>query len=118
MNNLSKIKEFAEKHLSDNSDSAHNMEHVMRVYNLAITLSKNEKVDLNVIKIAILLHDIGKEGYGGKADHAIESAKLAKPFLQKLNLSQNKIDHILDCIISHRYRSEEKPKTLEAKIVF
>jgi len=90
----------------------------MRVYNLAITLSKNEKVDLNVIKIAVLLHDIGKEDNLKKTDHAIESAKLAKPFLQKLNLSQNKIDHILDCIISHRYRSEKKPKTLEAKIVF
>lgn len=119
---IEKVKKFAEKHLANDSDSAHNMEHVMRVYNLAIKLAENEKVDLGVIKIAVLLHDIGgakeRKDPSGKTDHAIESARLAKPFLEKLGLSKNKIEHILNCIVSHRYRSEQKPKTLEAKIVF
>jgi len=119
---IEKVKKFAEKHLANDSDSAHNMEHVMRVYNLAIKLSENEKVDLDVIKIAVLLHDIGgakeRKDSSGKTDHAIESANLAKPFLEKLGLSKNIIEHILNCIVSHRYRSEQKPKTLEAKIVF
>lgn len=119
---IDKIKKFAEKYLVDDKDSAHNLEHVMRVYNLAIKLAENEKVDLEVIKMAVLLHDIGsakeRKDPSGKIDHADESAKLAKPFLEKLGLSKEKIKHILNCIISHRYRSETKPETLEAKIVF
>ncbi len=121
-NKIEEVKKFAERHLIYGSDPAHNIEHIMRVYNLAIKLAQGEKVDLDVIKIAVLLHDIGgikeRKDSSGKTDHAVESARLAKPFLIKLNLSKNKIEHILNCIISHRYRSEEKPKTLEAKIVF
>jgi len=121
-NKIEAIRKFAEKHLASDNDPAHNIEHVMRVYNLAINLAKGEKIDLDVVKIAVLLHDIGgaqeRKDPSGKTDHAIESAKLAKPFLIKLDLPENKIEHILDCIISHRYRSEQKPKTLEAKIVF
>jgi len=121
-NKIEAIKRFAEKHLASDNDPAHNIEHVMRVYSLAINLAKGEKIDLDVVKIAVLLHDIGgakeRKDPSGKTDHAIESAKLAKPFLIKLDLPRNKIEHILNCIISHRYRSEQKPKTLEAKIVF
>lgn len=119
---IEEIRKFAEKHLVNNKDSAHSIDHVMRVYNLAIKLAKNEKVDLDVIKIAVLLHDIGGKRElkdpSGKTDHAVESAKMAEPFLKKLGLPKDKINHISDCIISHRYRSEKKPKTLEAKIVF
>jgi uncharacterized protein len=103
-----------------NQDSAHDFDHVLRVYNIALKLAKNQRVDLEVIKIAVLLHDIGmgKEIKNSSCDHAIESAKLAKPFLIKLGLNEKRIDHILDCIKSHRYRTDNKPKTLEAKIVF
>jgi uncharacterized protein len=122
INIIDEVKKFAEKCLTNDSDPAHNIEHVMRVYNLVIKLAENEKVDLDVIKIAVLLHDIGgtkeRKDPSGKTDHAVESAKLAKPFLKKLGLSKDKIEHILNCIVSHRYRSEQKPKTLEAKIVF
>jgi len=119
---IEEVKKFAEKHLADDSDPAHNIEHVMRVYSLAIKLAENEKVDLDVIKMAVLLHDIGgakeRKDPSGKTDHAFESVKLAKPFLKKLGLSKEKIEYISNCIISHRYRSEIKPETLEAKIVF
>lgn len=94
----------------------------MRVYNLALHLAENEKVDLDVIKAAALLHDIGgkKEADDptGKTDHAIESSKMAEPILDSLGYSKSKIKHIQDCIISHRYRTENKPQTKEAEIVF
>jgi len=54
----------------------------------------------------------------GMTDHAIESAKIVEPFLRELGFSQTKIQHILDCIVSHRYRTNNKPKTKEAEIVF
>ncbi|MFH1551752.1 MAG: HD domain-containing protein [bacterium] len=102
--------------------SAHNFDHVMRVYNLALHLAKYEDVDLDVIKAAALLHDIGGkkevEDPTGKTDHAIESAKMAEPILNNLGYPKDKIIHIQDCIISHRYRTRNKPQTKEAEIIF
>jgi uncharacterized protein len=119
MNNINLVKQFAETFFTKNQDSAHDFDHVLRVYNIALKLAKNQKVNLEVIKIAVLLHDIGmgKEIKNSFCDHAIESAKLAKPFLIKLGLKTKKIQHILDCIESHRYRNEQCPQTLESKIV-
>jgi len=117
---IEKIKEIVKKELT--FCSAHNFDHVMRVYNLALHLAENENVDLDVIKTASLLHDIGGkkevDDSTGKTDHAIEGAKMAEPILNNLGYSKDKIKHIQNCIISHRYRTENKPQTLEAKIVF
>ncbi len=117
---IKKIKEIVKKEFA--FCSAHNFDHVMRVYNLALHLAKNENVNLNVIKVAVLLHDIGGkkevDDPTGKTDHAVESAKMAEPILKNLGYSKDKIKHIQDCIISHRYRTENKPQTQEAKIVF
>lgn len=122
MDRFKKIKKFAEGYMAQDKCSAHNMDHVNRVYNMALKLAKGEKVDLEVIKIAILLHDIGgfkeMKNSSGKFDHAFESAKIARPFLCGLGYPEKKIQHICDCIISHRYRTGYKPKTKEAQIVF
>jgi len=114
-----KIKEIVEKELSC---SAHQMDHVMRVYNLCLSLSKNEDIDLDVLKAAALLHDIARikedNDSSGNTDHAILGAEMAGPILQELGFSQEKIKHIQDCIISHRYRTINRPKTKEAQILF
>ncbi len=114
-----KIKEAVEKELSC---SAHNMDHVMRVYNLSLQLAKDEDIDLDVLKASVLLHDIARvkedNDHTGKTDHAILSSKMAVPILKELEFSADKIKHIQDCIISHRYRTENEPKTKEAQILF
>ena len=116
---IQKIKEIVKKELSC---SAHNMDHIMRVYNLALQLAKNEDVDLEVLQASVLLHDIAgvKEDNDptGKTDHAILGAKMAKPILEKLDFSAEKIKHIQNCIIAHRYRTGNKPKSREAQILF
>jgi uncharacterized protein len=121
--NFQKIKEIAEKEIGNIPDAAHDMSHVMRVYNIALNIAKNESnVDIDVLQAAILLHDIG--GYkemsdqSGKTDHAVESAKMAESILKNLDFIPEKIKHIQDCIISHRYKTENKPETIEAKILF
>jgi len=85
-------------------------------------LAKGEKVDLEVLKAAALLHDISKakdyDDKTGAADHAVEGAKMAGPILKKLGFDEDKIKHIQDCIISHRYKTDNQPGTLEAKILF
>jgi uncharacterized protein len=117
-NKLEKIKEIAEKE----SSFEHKMDHVLRVYNLCLLLAKNEKVDLDVLKAAALLHDIARtkedKDTTGKIDHALLGAEMAEPILKQLDFSEEKIQHIKDCIISHRYRNDHEPKTIEAKILF
>ncbi|MFH1445646.1 MAG: HD domain-containing protein [Nanoarchaeota archaeon] len=116
---IQKIKEVMEKELSC---SAHNMDHIMRVYNLCMTLAKGDKVDMEVIQASALLHDLGviKEmnDSSGNTDHAVVGAEMAAPILKRIGFSDEKIKHIQDCIISHRYKTDNRPKTREAEIVF
>ena len=103
--------------------SAHNLDHVFRVYNLCLVLSKYEKdVDLEVLIPSALLHDIARveesEDKTGKIDHAVLGSKIAEGILENLEYEQEKIDKIKHCIITHRFRTGNEPKTIEAKILF
>jgi len=115
-----KIKEIVAKELK--YCSAHDMEHVKRVYNLCLKFAKNKEVDLEVLKAAAFLHDIGGmkelDDPTGQTDHAIVSTEMAEPILRNLDFSEDKIKHIKECIISHRYKTDNRPKTEEAKILF
>jgi uncharacterized protein len=117
-----KIKEIVEVELAGEC-SAHDMDHVMRVHNLAMAIARSEAdVDLQVLRAAALLHDIGgaKEANdpSGQTDHAVVSAEMAELILEELGFAQGKICHIQDCIRSHRYRTDHQPQTIEAKILF
>jgi uncharacterized protein len=41
---------------------------------------------------------------------------MAKPILEK-GISPDKIKHVQECILAHRYRTNNRPETIEAKIV-
>lgn len=116
---LKKIREAVEKELSC---SAHNMDHVIRVYNLCLYLAKDEEIDSDVLEAAALLHDFARvkedNDQTGKTDHAILSAKMAEPILRELGFPEEKIKYIQNCIVSHRYRTGNRPQTKEARILF
>lgn len=105
------------------SCSAHDMDHVMRVYNTALNIAKHEnKVDLDILKVATLLHDIARvkedNDKTGITCHAEESSRMCVPILRKMGYSLDKIEKIKHCISSHRYKTNNKPETIEAKILF
>jgi uncharacterized protein len=117
-----KLKNIVEKELDQEKDSTHDIDHVMRVYNLAMIIAKTENnIDMDVLRAGVLLHDIGgaKESNdsSGQIDHAVIEAEMAKPILEDFGFSEEKIKHIQSCILSHRYRTDNKPETIEAKIV-
>lgn len=115
-----KIRRIAEKELSS---SAHDPDHVMRVYALCSRLSEGVSgVDLHVLKTAALLHDIARakedQDKSRETDHAILGAETAGKILLELGYSLDEIKRIQHCIVAHRFRSGVRPQTIEAKILF
>ncbi|UZW15437.1 HD domain-containing protein [Clostridium pasteurianum] len=103
--------------------SAHNLDHVFRVYNLCLLISKYEKdVDSEILIPAALLHDIARveesNDKTGEIDHAVLGSKIAEGILRKLEYEDDKIENIKHCIVAHRFRTGNIPKTIEAKILF
>jgi uncharacterized protein len=114
------IKKIVESELSC---SAHNMDHVMRVYNLCLFLAKHEEnVEIDVLAPAALLHDIARvkedSDKSGQTDHAVLGAEMAGEILRKLGYDVEKIEKIKHCISAHRFRTGNEPKSIEAKILF
>lgn len=103
------------------ASGCHDWSHVERVYNLAIKIAKKEKANLGIIKLAVYLHDIGRKeemDSKGKVCHAEKSVELAEKILLSCNLDKKIIENIKQCILSHRYRNDHQPKTIEAKVLF
>lgn len=103
--------------------SAHNLDHVFRVYNLCLLIAKCEKdVDLEILIPAALLHDIARveesQDKTGKIDHAVLGSEIAEDILRNLEYEEDKIEKIKHCIIAHRFRTGNEPKSIEAKILF
>lgn len=105
------------------SCSAHNLDHVLRVYKLCLLISESEhNVDLEILIPAALLHDIARveesHDQTGETDHAVLGSEIAEEILMRLNYDERQIIAIKHCIISHRFRTGNEPKTIEAKILF
>jgi uncharacterized protein len=115
-----KIIEIVEQKLTC---SAHNLDHVFRVYKLCLLLAKYEKdVDLEILIPSALLHDIARveesQDKTGKIDHAVLGSIMTEYILRKLEYEEEKIEKIKHCIVAHRFRTGNEPNSIEAKILF
>ncbi len=102
-------------------DSAHDSQHVYRVLYLALEIAgTEERVDYDILIAACLLHDIGREKQfkNPKLCHAEEGSKMAYDFLVQNDWRKEQAEHIRDCIASHRFRNDNQPETIEARILF
>ncbi len=102
-------------------DSAHDTEHVYRVLYTALDIASTEQgVNYDVLIAACLLHDIGRQAQfeNPALCHAQVGGDMAYAFLLKTGWSTAEATHIRACIQTHRFRSSDPPRTLEAKILF
>lgn len=107
--------------LSCMEDSAHDKAHIYRVLYHALDIAKTEEnVDYDVLIAACLLHDIGrKEQYENpKLCHAMVGGEKAFAFLTEQGFDEAYAQQVKHCIQSHRYRQNNSPQSLEAKILF
>ncbi len=117
---IEEIKNIAQGYFIGAS-GCHDWNHVDRVYNLAIKIGKKEGANMDIIKIATYLHDIGRKEEmkcKGNFCHAERGSELAEEILQKFNLDKDIIKSVKHCILTHRYRNNHKPETIEAKVLF
>ncbi len=107
--------------LSCMEDTAHDKEHIYRVLYNGLEIAKTEKnVNYDVLIAACLLHDIGrKEQFENPAlCHAAVGSEKAYKFLLKHGFDMRYAEHVKQCIQTHRYRKNNQPQSLEAKILF
>ncbi|KJD36394.1 phosphohydrolase [Tamlana sedimentorum] len=94
---INETKLFVKKTLT-NAEGGHDWFHTLRVYNNALLIAKSETVDLLIVSIGALLHDIAdSKFYDG--DESV-GPHMAREFLFKLNIDSTIIEHVIN-IIKH-----------------
>lgn len=102
-------------------DSAHGKDHIYRVLYIALEIADTEQnVDFDVLISGCLLHDIGrKEQFENPAlCHAVVGADKAYKFLVAKGYEVEFAEKVKLCILTHRFRQNNSPQSIEAKILF
>lgn len=102
--------------------SSHGWDHVERVRRTAEKIAVTEKdADLFIVEASAILHDVARideVDSTGNDCHAEKGSRMAYDFLTANGLDEVRADRIRLCILSHRYRNEHIPDTIEAKILY
>lgn len=112
-NIIEKIRKIAKQRMRHYG--CHSWDHVKRVHDLCVFIGKKEKGDLEILKISSLLHDVARNG--GRGNHAVKGAREAEQVLLRLGLQRAKVSEIVNVIKTHRFKTREKPLSLEAKVL-
>lgn len=103
-------------------DTAHDREHIYRVLSACLDIAGTvpDPVDLDVLVAAALLHDIGRQAQfeNPALCHARVGSEMAGEFLLGLGWAAPQANHVAQCILTHRFRSDCPPHSMEAKILF
>ncbi|MBN2408883.1 MAG: HD domain-containing protein [Candidatus Aminicenantes bacterium] len=104
-----------------NARGSHSWDHTQRVYQLCLRIGRKEGADLEILKLAALLHDIGREAEDrtdGRVCHARESAERARRILTINGIDKKRMTAVVRCIETHRFRGRDLPDSLEGKVLF
>jgi uncharacterized protein len=104
----------------DERDPVHGFDHVLRVMELALRLGGELGADLEVLRAASLLHDASgaHPGESRREAHQEASADFARKVLEGEGWVEGRIQEVVHCIRAHRFRSQEAPRSLEARVLF
>ncbi len=98
-------------------DSSHDFEHVLRVTEMAVRIAEAEGANVDIVRTAALLHDVGQpQARAQGLDHAEYAATRAREILA--DYPQDRVEAVAEAIAAHRFRSGPTPRTLEAQVLF
>jgi len=101
-----------------NAEGGHDWFHIERVYKNALLIAKEEKCDLEVVKLAALLHDIADSKFHN-GDESV-GPKTARTFLEAQNVKEETILHVIAIIENISFKGgnfEQKFRSKELAIV-
>lgn len=95
-------------------------EHSLRVLRWAERLAQDhEDLDLEVLQVSAVFHDIGYATCTNKKEHAAESAKICRAYLEGIGYDEARAQRIVDIVACHSQKnlltSPESP--LELKVL-
>lgn len=101
-----------------NAEAGHDWFHVERVYKNSLLIATQEECDLNIVKLAALLHDIADSKFHN-GDETI-GPKVAREFLESQKASEVVISHVVNIIENISFKGgnfEKKFISKELEIV-
>jgi uncharacterized protein len=102
----------------ENAEGGHDWFHIERVYKNAVLIARDEDCDLTVVKLGALLHDIADSKFHD-GDESV-GPKTARTFLEKENVEEKTIQHIINIIENISFKGgnfEKKFNSKELEIV-
>lgn len=106
------------KKISEKEGSGHDWWHVYRVWKNALLLAQKEKINLFVVQLAALLHDIADWKFHG--GDQTKGPRLARKWLEKLKVDESVIHHVCEIISDMSFKGagvKTKMKSIEGQIV-
>ncbi len=101
-----------------NAEGGHDWFHTLRVYNNALLIAKDEKVDEFVVALGALLHDIADSKFHD-GDETI-GPKIAREFLFRHNVDSLVIEHVINIIENISFKGgnvAQKFKSAELDVI-
>tara|TARA_R110002073_G_scaffold61761_6_gene155409 strand:+ start:615 stop:1271 length:657 start_codon:yes stop_codon:yes gene_type:complete len=92
------------------AEGGHDWFHIQRVFKNTLLIAKDEKVDVLVVSLGALLHDIADAKFNG-GDETV-GPKMASVFLQSLEVDKKIVDHVVKIIENISYKSSLDSKKL------
>lgn len=96
-----------------NAEGGHDWFHIERVYKNTNLIAKEEQVDLFVVQLGALLHDIADSKFHN-GDETL-GPKIAKDFLEKENVPKKTIDHVVNIIENISFKGGNFKSTFHSK---
>lgn len=105
---ISKTKNFVKYELAD-AEGGHDWFHIERVYKNAKLIARGEQVDLTVVLLGALLHDIADSKFH-QGNEELGPQK-AREFLFSLNVDSKIIEHVVNIIKHISFKGGNQAKT-------
>lgn len=96
-----------------NAEGGHDWFHIERVYKNALLIAEKEECNLEIVKLGALLHDIADSKFHN-GDETV-GPKVAREFLEKENVEDKTIFHVLKIIENISFKGGNFDKKFSSK---
>lgn len=101
------------KHTLETAEGGHDWFHIERVYHNALKIAEKEPVDLYIVALAALLHDIADSKFHD-GNEAVGPQK-AREFLFGINIDSIVIEHVVKIIENISFKGGNEPQQFHSK---